>query len=149
LSVAAGPLPTGPANDLNNNEEKLARKSTHLNGSPPAFPDSASETTHRALPSWSMVVDLCLELQALREHLAAVDADHVEWVAQERLTFYHAIGGTSKSLASFRAETRLELAELRGGPVPPPPLDWDPDSHVAAVPPAAKRRGRRKVLGSC
>lgn len=60
-------------------------------------------------PTWSTVVDLCLELQTARERLTAIDADLVDLVAIERHDFYTKTGGTKLTLAAFRAKVRHEI----------------------------------------
>ena len=91
-----------------------------------------------------LAIDALLEVAWLRERLARVDGDMIEHIALRRWQFYSAIGGTTKSLACFRGETRLEMAELLGRRVDPPPLDCL-DSPPPLLP---RRKGRRRVIAS-
>jgi len=61
-------------------------------------------------PSWGVVVDLCLELQAAREQLATVDEDLAELVAHDHFRCYCLIGGSALTEGAFRAKIRHELA---------------------------------------
>ena len=99
---------------------------------------TASETGY-----WrGLAIDALLEVAWLRERLAGVDGDTIEHIALKRWQFYSAIGGTTKSLACFRGETRLELPELLGRRVDPPPLNYL-DTPPPSLP---RRKGRRRVI---
>ena len=98
------------------------------------------ERALRQPPTWAVVVDLCLELQAAREELARIDASTVEWLARERFRFYTLIGGSTLTLDSFRAKVRAELPELLGRRVDPPPVDQTPPTPLRPM-------GQRLFLG--
>jgi hypothetical protein len=62
-------------------------------------------------PSWAMVVDLCLELQAAREALAVVDSDTVEMIAVCCATAYALLGGEVMTLSAWRVRARELLLD--------------------------------------
>ena len=53
-----------------------------------------------------LAVDALLELATARQRLALVDEDLVELVAHQRFDFYRKLGGSVRTLGSFRAEVR-------------------------------------------
>jgi hypothetical protein len=77
---------------------------------------SQQETNSAALSPTSrcrywrdVAVDALLALAAAREHLGLIDEDLVYLIARERHAFYTKLGGTSLSLAMFRAKVRHEI----------------------------------------
>ena len=68
-------------------------------------------------PSWAVVTDLCLELQAAREQLALIDEDQVALCAVGSLEFYRRLlpdgprpEDPRNDIAFWRAKWRLRLS---------------------------------------
>jgi len=57
-----------------------------------------------------VAINALLELAWANEKLIQVDEDRVEWVAPARLRLYRLLGGTERTLGSFKAEVRANLA---------------------------------------
>jgi hypothetical protein len=60
-------------------------------------------------PSWSLVTDLCLELETAREALERQDEDLVQLVAARRYAVYRRLGGSVLTEGAIRAKVRHQL----------------------------------------